>query len=296
MRSDPVAISTHYSNPRQLRIQTHLLHLSLLSDAAGPTQTQWLDSAYKHLHTRFSALRGIYQEQLTLSRTVRQHRNLLALHEWTGGNMASLARKLKTFADVLRELSVLTAANSSPHKAAAPGDIEPGAYTKLATQFKTWATWVQQVWTQREHDRELRGSTPSPHSSRPVTRDGSSRATDIVETEFVPLEGLGDAVKTSMRTLSNTLNRLAMRLEELQESSIPLVPDAGLHADEAETPTPRVLLELACAFVKGMTEELQIMKEIDFEVVVGERAWMDERVRRIGGEIEADLFGSPLKT
>ena len=42
--------------------------------------------------------------------------------------------------------------------------------------------------------------------------------------------------------------------------------------------------------VRNMQEELQVMREVEFEVVVGEKAWVEAGLRRLGREVSGGFY------
>lgn len=194
----------------------------------------------------------------------------------------ALTRKLGALADVLGEIWAMIK--------------EEGRWSKLVGQFEAWTEWVRGVWAVRDEecadsDEEGRG--------KGVAEKGKGKG------GFTKIEGLGDGVKAEMKALGQVLERMAMKLEDVRTPPIALLEDVvtgegevgGVEVDGScdersrksapVTPTPRLLCDFASQFVYGMREELQAMREAEFEVVVGEKAWVDQRVRRIGGEIGA---------
>ena len=300
-----------------LKAQAHLLQLSLLSQQCDTTYAAWTASAHDKLHARFLTLQETYTSSLRTARATRQSRNLLALYEWSGGNDASLARKLSVLGTVLGELCDLTRGDAAwlgCDEARARGwsvdveDTDPGAlgeYTRCVRQFEGWVEWVESVWAARD---KTRGIDDDGEASPPIT-PVARRQSNVQETAFLNdvqqhadthLEGLGDSIKGSLRGMGTTLDRLSARLEELKDPEIPvpLAPESGVEGgDEAgvgvgPVPTPKILVEVAWKLVQGMREELQVMREIEFEVTVGEKTWMEQRVKAIGMDVVGG-FGTP---
>lgn len=158
--------------------------------------------------------------------------------------------------------------------------------------------------------------TPSTADFAPARRgrrlSRDERAADAAEAEAdeealdalaaQPIPGLGDTFKTSLRIVGAQVERLGARLDELRNPAIPLVtaplPGTSPAAAAAETaatdeeldaaradaaadaiPTPRYVADMLGALVAGMRDEMQIMREAEFEVAIGERAWAESRVR-----------------
>lgn len=205
---------------------------------------------------------------------------------------------------------------------------EYGSYTRLVAQFRRWTEWVSDIWAERDsvlrpvvESRGVQDSPTSPSTmmvreeivqrqaeTRPAAgQDGQS------EYRFTQIEGLSDGFKASARSLSNTLNGLAMRLDELRTPPIPTSFEPGsprmgrkLASSVVKTASPVVprtppdpyaeprpqkpclaedkntpahVLQQTTALVRGMVEELQLFKEIEYEILVGEEAFVREQIR-----------------
>jgi len=183
---------------------------------------------------------------------------------------------------------------------------QKGSYAILVADFTAWTTWVQAIW--RARDNSLNDShegndipnspdmimTPSPAGSNPLL--------NTPETTITPIDPLGDAPKASLRSLTHTINALLLRLNDLPAfpSSTPPKPTPTTPAPRPTSastptrPTPIHLLALSLALLTGMQEELQLMREIEFEIVVGEEAWTRQRLGRLAGEVERG-FGTPVR-
>ena len=181
------------------------------------------------------------------------------------------------------------------------GPEEMGEYTRLVRQFDAWVAWVEEVWLARDRIRGVDDDVDSPISS-PVRRPSSYGAKDIredlAELATTQLEGLGDCTKSSLKALGKIVGRSVTRLEELREPEIP-VPMVGLDqvTDEepgvGPVPTPKIIVDLAWKLATGMKEELQVIREIEFEVIIGEKAWREQRLRQVGKDM-VDGFSTPL--
>lgn len=280
-----------------MRPQTQLLHLLILHDSLPHTQASQLTSAHAKLSARHADLQASYADALSFARSARQARNLLALHRWTSGNAVTMQRKVAVLGDVLGEVYELTV----PEGQDGGGDggtrmQEEGRFTKLARLFGEWMDWVQGIWAERDR---FDGSDSDGDGIGQTAPSGDTDST------FTPIDGLGDSVKAEIRALQNTLERMSARLEDVRNPPIPfltdvspinrdmaqqLLPEQQSQADRGPSdgqgaPTPRILADLAWALVSGMKEELQAMREVDFEVVIGEKAWTEGRVRALGGRI-----------
>lgn len=205
---------------------------------------------------------------LTLRRSARQSRNLLALHTWCGGNVAALTRKLNILTGVLADITALS-------------EPENGRYARVVQGFEAWVAWVTETWAERDA-QNIDEESGDMHDSVDQNSDRPAQG-------ITPIAGLGDGMKAEIKALLNLANTMASRLEELQRSAMPGFDDS--RKSESATPpntlpAPAVLLSHASSFVDGMQEELQMMREMDFEVEVGEKMWMEERVRRLQADID----------
>lgn len=251
-------------------------------------------SARASLQQRFADLQALYTSLLTLRRTVRQNRNLLALQHWSGGNTQTLVRKLNVLTNALVELCDLTrpdphANDPSTHDIGMHGSAYPsepeneqeeGHYSLIVSAFSTWVAWVSEVWGERDVVRFTSTEAPLEMQEPPTSA-------------MLPIEGLGDGMKIEIKGLLQRVDGIAVRLEGLGIKSVTGgrgssgSPLKGLGLDmEWERSTPAVLVGLARDLVKEMQEELQVMREIEFEVVVGEKAWLEEQIRRVGEQVD----------
>lgn len=243
--------------------------------------------------------------------------NLLAMHCWSNGNLASLTRKLGVLNEVLREVIELIdqpRTNASAH----PGyeqiesrdQIASGLFMTLTTQFEAWMNLVQETWTSRDLLQESSSMTSqlpvaqhraSMHDSYDQVRVGSRVVQQI--------PGLGDGVKLQMRTLSTALDRLVLQLSDLRDPPVPshILEDSKAFSqlDESEqgsiacsrprnaaASTPHELVEIVWKLVQGMREEIQAMREAEFEVIVGEEAWMNQSMRRLSHQVAGAFITS----
>jgi len=183
---------------------------------------------------------------------------------------------------------------------------QQGQYAILIADFTAWTTWVQAIWRARDKDLDDDGcdttaspdmaTTPSPAGSAPLLNTPDSST-------ITPIDPLGDAPKASLRSLTHTINALLLRLNDLPafpashpptlKSITPASPSNSPPAPPTP-PTPIHLLALSLTLLIGMQEELQLMREIEFEIVVGEEAWTRQRLGRLAGEVESG-FGTPIR-
>lgn len=252
--------------------------------------------------------------------------------------MASLSRKLGVLADVLREVCALVedgrkdeASGTSDGAVArkregVDEDAEqrtPGAFTRVAHEFGAWQHFVQSVWASRDRQADEAADTPplspSAGESKPNQLPaGYETNDDDIDPDnnnntIQRIPGLGDNVKSTLRSMSATLDRLSARLGELRNPPIPSlpvplpIPSSPLNQAQPHVPndassqhktptssvqpTPRQLIDLSHTLVEGMREEVQAMREAEFEVVIGEKAWMELAVRRLGGDVVGAFGG-----
>lgn len=127
------------------------------------------------------------------------------------------------------------------------------------------------------------------------------------ESAMLPIEGLGDGMKAEIKGLAGRVEGIVGALEGLDGGAGAVGGRQGAGARgrsgspvkgmgpasegegqerESQKSTLAVLMGLASELVKGMREELQMMREIEFEVLYGEKAWLDEQVRRAGEQVD----------
>lgn len=150
---------------------------------------------------------------------------------------------------------------------------EQGPYAHLIEAFTHWTEWVSEIWRAREHEDSL---SPVP-----------IQISTTLPNTITPIDPLGDALKASLRSLTTTLSSLARKLSE-----IPPFPTSPTTTTTLSTPAH--LLALARELISLMQEELQLIREIEFEVVVGEEAWMKRRLGALSGEV-AGGFMTPIR-
>ena len=174
---------------------------------------------------------------------------------------------------------------------------QKGQYAILIADFTAWTTWVQAIWRARDKASDEYGSDTTASIDIPTTPSpaGSNPLLNTPDTTVTPIDPLGDAPKASLRSLTHTINALLLRLNDLpafQASTQNHTPTTSTSL--SSTPTPIHLLTLSHALLTGMQEELQLMREIEFEIVVGEEAWTRQRLGRLAGEVESG-FGTPIR-
>ena len=209
-------------------------------------------------------------------------------------------------AEVLETLETLTRGMSSGQdetgsREGQARDGEPGEYTKLTHQFETWTGWVQDIWSMRDANSGSPSSPGSPMTLEDFTRD--SRRNESIpkrsgvrdEEHFVyrPIESLGDAFKASLRSIGTTLDRLEAKVNEATNDGADLPPIVEPQSSEDDKdneskkvsgvraeahPTPRRVVDMVNGMIKSMKEELQLMREVEFEVCQGEREWVSRRL------------------
>lgn len=203
--------------------------------------------------------------------------------------MVGLARRVNTIMSVLEELMGLTSPGDSGMEAL-EGDEEGdegGAYSKVIKDFTQWIDWVEGIWSSRDAAASL--STDS--ALRVAAADDERRAASSLheahpsQHQITPIDGLGDAAKSSLRALTTLLHSLSIRLEEVRQNPFPLLTKTTEDPERMDTTTPKQIVDSTLVMVGNMLEELQVMREIEFEVVVGEKAWMEAGLRRLGREI-----------
>lgn len=119
---------------------------------------------------------------------------------------------------------------------------------------------VQRIWTERDDD--------------PENFDRFQTVTD-------PQEGF----KNTLRGLTAQMAQMMVRLDDLRDTSaerarLGVPREVVTSVTESREEANIVLLtDLVFRLVEGMQEELQIIREIEFEVMEGERAWLTMRDR-----------------
>jgi len=229
---------------------------------------------------RYESLQETQTEIEALELNVREMRNIIALQQWSGGNAAYLTRKLNILSSVLDQLEELLSFDEEP------GDLleqipgsdtgnmahrrleESEAYPSFIATFGTWLMDVQHLWTDRD-DAEA----------------GSTQDFD----RFRTVEGVGETFKTSLRNFTSHISQLVLRLEDLRQTDRTRSPERlrtprQKPVDEKEDDSNDeanvfLLTKLVSGLVSGMHEELQIIREIEFEIMEGERAWLTARER-----------------
>jgi len=167
---------------------------------------------------------------------------------------------------MLTELCALTAGDPRSQNTSGQ-DEEQGPYTHLVTQFTSWVAWVRTIWSARD----AAGKDDGPG------------------TNITSIEALGDGVKAEMRRLGDALAQMSSRLEDLRAVKMSEGTRDGDGGEEECTPA--ALMDMTWHLTRGMVEELQLMREIEFEVVAGEKAWTENVIRGIAGKVEAGLWG-----
>lgn len=300
--------------PNALRAQTHLLHHSLLHNAAAPTLAAYTASAHAQLHSLQGKLQALYENTLLLERKAKQAENVLALHGWAGGNVKSVGRRLNVLCSVLKEVMALSAPGgrkvrymksashnqtaldetTAPERKLADDEDEEdeieeqqGSYAHLIEAFTHWTKWVSEIWRDRERQDPLSLCSPSPPSTAyPTTPTPISTITNPTSATITAIDPLGDALKSSLRSLTTTLHALSLKLNEL--------PPFPTTKNKTTISTPDHLLCLTRTLVSQMQEELQLIREIEFEVVIGEEAWMKQRLSTLSDAVEGG-FLTPMR-
>lgn len=251
------------------RAQAHLLHLHLLDQAFAPTNAQWRASAQDRLEARCEALRDLYAETRCLEDAAHEMRNVASLLSWSGGSTVYLMRRLKTLISVLEEVDrmITEPLDGEPSPTPVTGintdhtqeEENFEAYGPLVVTFSLWLMEVQHAWEQRDaHTEDAPATTPA-------------------------IKTIGDHFKASLRHLNSKVQQLAIRLDEIRNPGCTRSPErpqtsrSPLKDEVDERSNIAVLTTLAFRLVEGMQEELQMMREIEFEVMEGERAWLAAR-------------------
>ncbi|KAK0666012.1 hypothetical protein QBC41DRAFT_367215 [Cercophora samala] len=110
------------------RLQTELLQLSLLHQAAGETRQQWEGSAYEKLKERFDGLVGQEEEVLKLENRNVESIAVKELLQWGGGKR--LEERVRVLDEVLGVVWALTEPGTEQRKG--------GRYLRVVGQFEKW--------------------------------------------------------------------------------------------------------------------------------------------------------------
>jgi len=265
-----------------------------MHEAMPSTYAKWLNSAYKQLRARHEDLHEMSVEVRALERAAREMRSIVALHRWSGGNAAYLTRKLNSLILILEQLEPMTAFEDEqkplshsltqgedeitqevdPPPAQIPNSRHnsPSKRTEdfpsFIITFATWLMEVQHIWAERDE------------ATLDTTQDFD---------RFRTVDSLGDEFKASLRNLTANVVQLSTRLEDLRGTDRTRSPERFRHAQQKPIPAREdpareeeadeeanilLLTKLVFQLVEGMREELQIIREIEFEVMEGERAWL----------------------
>ncbi|KAI9655483.1 MAG: hypothetical protein M1831_004900 [Alyxoria varia] len=162
-----------------------------------------------------------------------------------------------------------------------PPGAQTGRYARLIQQFERWSDWVSTVWAQRDED---------------TTSDVATATGGMDETfrRLTRIEPPGDAMKAEIKDLTAVVERLHSRLDDLSSPYVPVIGELekfwGEEGDEdgnvaakdgkedVAVPTARRLIVLAGTLIAGMREELQVIREVIYEIEVGEREYMRSMV------------------
>ncbi|KAH7402513.1 hypothetical protein BKA66DRAFT_448939 [Pyrenochaeta sp. MPI-SDFR-AT-0127] len=168
-------------SPEIVNLQSELLQLHLLHEAAAQASERWESSAKRSLHKKFEEVASLYQAMLEYERTGQEQNNLQALLEWSAGRVSTgLIEHIQILSEPLYEL---------------PSLIEPGGrLQRLVGTFEHWILQVQEVRTAR-HD---------------LTSPKGGLAT---------VEGLGDSWKAENAALIRKLTSFARDLDKLDQPS-----------------------------------------------------------------------------
>jgi len=188
-----------------------------------------------------------------------------------------------------------TVSTEAERKIADDGDEEEeieeqqGSYAHLIEAFTHWTNWVSEIWTARERQDSISLPSPSPPTiAYPATPTPIPSITTTTPTSatITAIDPLGDALKSSLRSLTTTLHALSLKLGEL--------PPFPVAKNNTTISTPAHLLHLTRTLVSQMREELQLIREIEFEVVIGEEAWMKQRLSSLSDAVEGG-FLTPMR-
>ncbi|KAJ9657833.1 hypothetical protein H2201_008046 [Coniosporium apollinis] len=239
------------SSTPTLRLQAELLQLHLLHTSSASTLQQWTQSAERALHTRFNAVGAQWKRMRQREREATEQNNLRALLEWGRTGNASFGGGLGEKVSVLGGvLQELWLLTD--------GGGGGGRYVRLVGGFESWLAWVQEIWEKREKGGE-------------EGEDGGG-----VELVGAVADGLGDAWKEENRALERRLGMLQREMEGL--------------ADPAEGSDVERVVRNCRILLQGCLEELKVMRDVEAEVVVREKGWVERQLQRVEREIDMGLL------
>ncbi|KAH7052243.1 hypothetical protein B0J12DRAFT_571847 [Macrophomina phaseolina] len=120
-----------------LALQTELLQLHLLHEAAAEVQAEWERSAEHALRLQFYEVATAHHNMRKNESEVQELVNVHALQEWKSGSATSgLAENIQLLGPLLNELRALTDSG--------------GRHTRAVQEFEEWAARAEQVWAGRE--------------------------------------------------------------------------------------------------------------------------------------------------
>lgn len=136
------------------------------------------------------------------------------------------------------------------------GGGDGGRYSRHVGGFDTWLTWVQEIWEEREK--------------------GGDEGESGVELVDAVADGLGDAWKEENRALERKLGMLQREMEGL--------------TDPAEGSDAARVVRNCRSLLQGCLEELIAMRDVEAEVVVREKGWVERQLQRVEREIDMGLL------
>ncbi|EON63256.1 hypothetical protein W97_02483 [Coniosporium apollinis CBS 100218] len=234
-----------------LRLQAELLQLHLLHASSANILQQWSQSAERALQSRFNAVGGQWKRMRQREREVTEQTNLHALLEWGKSGTASFGGGLGENVAVLG--GVLQELWVLTEGSDGGGG---GRYVRLVGGFESWLAWVQEIW-------EGRGK-------------GGDEGESGVELVDAVANGLGDAWKEENRALERKLGMLQREMEGL--------------TDPAEGSDAARVVRNFRSLLQGCLEELKVMRDVEAEVVVREKGWVEQQLQRVEREIDMGLL------
>ncbi|ATY65410.1 hypothetical protein A9K55_002019 [Cordyceps militaris] len=224
------------------RLQTTLLQLHLLHQAAGPAETRWRASAQATLGARFRGVRDNHRALVDREAAAIEADNLAALHRWAGVG-ATLDEKVRA----------LDAAVSGVWGMSEPG----GKYARAVRKFERWVERVMDLEEARENG--TLGCLLATSGGRGST--GGS----VEDALFVP--ELDPA-------WADDCAAMARKLENWQEQLDSTGSENDLGPQDRATSLGR-MLEGTRRLLVDMLAELAAMEEIRQAAVVREENWIE---------------------
>lgn len=222
-------------------MQSELLYLSLLHEAAGPSSHAYESSAQKALQAAYEALQHERELSMQMEQAYRETLNLNALAAWIRvgddnikGTSQDLANSVQSLSSCVHGLSGL----SGPE----------GRYSRLVQEFTAWI---------EEADPTLDAGDSEPGINARLF-----------------INPLSQEWHESHTSLSQRVRLLEREVELLP----PLPGNTDITGPE---PAISIILRILGSSVLAMRQELQVMLDLERSVLVGETRRVEQAIRRL---------------